>query len=286
VPLQNYYDPPPFLLSFLLITGSDLGSGCKGGLPRRDPPIRRTCYFNHASSDWSSRGYDWRRKRPLIPTPYGRNLRVRALAGTEIKAGFTARVSRSLECNCRTDGNGTPGGCYLVALCTICRPTAWNEQVRFFIISGWCNGKRGWFFRFIGARITPRYGMVWTILHLSCRLGYRLTPSSTRRSLPTRFIMNWTRWTTTCVWKFHLYCPLIRTHPCLFVDDPETFKDAPICIQVIGKTLEEEAVIAMGEIVDLALKAKLAPSKLWFAPFTTRQIEIVRLIIRDIIGMV
>jgi len=50
--------------------------------------------------------------------------------------------------------------------------------------------------------------------------------------------------------------------PCLCVDDPETFKDAPICIQVIGKTLEDEAVIAMGEIVDLALKAKLAPSKL------------------------
>jgi len=46
------------------------------------------------------------------------------------------------------------------------------------------------------------------------------------------------------------------------VDDPETFKDAPICIQVIGKTLEEEAVIAMGDIVDSALKTKVAPSKL------------------------
>jgi len=44
--------------------------------------------------------------------------------------------------------------------------------------------------------------------------------------------------------------------------DPEIFKHAPICIQVIGKTLEEEAVIAMGEIVDSALKTKLAPSKL------------------------
>jgi amidase len=38
------------------------------------------------------------------------------------------------------------------------------------------------------------------------------------------------------------------------VDDPQSFKDAPICIQIIGRTLEEEAVIAMGEIVDSALK--------------------------------
>jgi Asp-tRNA(Asn)/Glu-tRNA(Gln) amidotransferase A subunit family amidase len=55
--------------------------------------------------------------------------------------------------------------------------------------------------------------------------------------------------------------PFVLTH-FIYVDDPETFKDAPICIQVIGKTLEEEAVIAMGEIVDSALKTKLAPSKL------------------------
>ncbi|KAF4612974.1 hypothetical protein D9613_010910 [Agrocybe pediades] len=37
--------------------------------------------------------------------------------------------------------------------------------------------------------------------------------------------------------------------------DPETFKDAPITVQLIGRTLEEEAVIAMGEVVDAALKA-------------------------------
>ncbi|KAF9482262.1 general amidase [Pholiota conissans] len=36
---------------------------------------------------------------------------------------------------------------------------------------------------------------------------------------------------------------------------PETFKDAPITIQVVGRTLEEEAVIGMAEIVDAALKA-------------------------------
>ncbi|CAA7263308.1 unnamed protein product [Cyclocybe aegerita] len=38
--------------------------------------------------------------------------------------------------------------------------------------------------------------------------------------------------------------------------DPETFKDAPISIQVVGRTLEEEAVIRLGEIVDQALKAQ------------------------------
>jgi amidase len=44
-------------------------------------------------------------------------------------------------------------------------------------------------------------------------------------------------------------------------DKPETFKDAPISIQVVGRTLEEEAVIAMSEIVDAALK-KAPESKL------------------------
>ncbi|KAG6382122.1 general amidase [Boletus reticuloceps] len=37
--------------------------------------------------------------------------------------------------------------------------------------------------------------------------------------------------------------------------EPETFHDAPICLQLVGRTLEEEAVIAMTEIVDAALKA-------------------------------
>ncbi|KAF8905934.1 general amidase [Gymnopilus junonius] len=41
--------------------------------------------------------------------------------------------------------------------------------------------------------------------------------------------------------------------------DPAKFKDAPIGIQIIGRTLEEEAVIAMGEIVDSAIKAKIKP---------------------------
>ncbi|KAG6906122.1 hypothetical protein DXG01_015796 [Tephrocybe rancida] len=37
--------------------------------------------------------------------------------------------------------------------------------------------------------------------------------------------------------------------------EPEVFKDAPIAFQVVGRTHEEEAVLAMGEIVDRALKA-------------------------------
>ncbi|KAJ4485909.1 general amidase [Lentinula aciculospora] len=35
---------------------------------------------------------------------------------------------------------------------------------------------------------------------------------------------------------------------------PADFADAPISVQLVGRTLEEEAVIAMGEIVDAALK--------------------------------
>ncbi|KAG0695939.1 general amidase [Suillus ampliporus] len=35
--------------------------------------------------------------------------------------------------------------------------------------------------------------------------------------------------------------------------DPEKFKNAPICLQLVGRTLEEEAVIKMTEIVDAAL---------------------------------
>jgi amidase len=45
-------------------------------------------------------------------------------------------------------------------------------------------------------------------------------------------------------------------------DEPGVFKDAPITIQVIGRTLEEESVIRLGEIVDDALKTKTHVSKL------------------------
>ncbi|KAH8102239.1 general amidase [Cristinia sonorae] len=38
--------------------------------------------------------------------------------------------------------------------------------------------------------------------------------------------------------------------------DPETFLNAPVSLQLSGRTLEEEAVIAMTEIVDVALKTQ------------------------------
>ena len=38
-------------------------------------------------------------------------------------------------------------------------------------------------------------------------------------------------------------------------DDPETFKNAPISIQVVGRTLEEEALVGISEVVDQALQA-------------------------------
>lgn len=43
--------------------------------------------------------------------------------------------------------------------------------------------------------------------------------------------------------------------PTINSDDPEIFKNAPICLQLVGRTLEEEAVIKMTEIVDGALVA-------------------------------
>jgi len=64
-----------------------------------------------------------------------------------------------------------------------------------------------------------------------------------------------------CKFSFLLLSFIVK---CLsfFSDEPALFKDAPISIQVIGRTLEEEAVIRLGEIVDDALKAKIQATKL------------------------
>lgn len=40
-----------------------------------------------------------------------------------------------------------------------------------------------------------------------------------------------------------------------FTDRPELFADAPVGLQLMGRPQEEEAVIAMTEIVDDALKS-------------------------------
>ena len=37
-------------------------------------------------------------------------------------------------------------------------------------------------------------------------------------------------------------------------DNPETFQNAPVALQLVGQMLEEEAVLGMTEIVDEALK--------------------------------
>ncbi|KAI3619150.1 general amidase [Moniliophthora roreri] len=44
--------------------------------------------------------------------------------------------------------------------------------------------------------------------------------------------------------------------------DPDVWNDAPIVIQLVGRTLEEEAVVAMSEIVDAALKSAAVDFKL------------------------
>lgn len=56
--------------------------------------------------------------------------------------------------------------------------------------------------------------------------------------------------------------------------DPITYKNAPISIHLVGKTLEEEAVIAMSEIVDNALKANssVIRSQLFFFFFCPIQV--------------
>lgn len=40
----------------------------------------------------------------------------------------------------------------------------------------------------------------------------------------------------------------------LRVDDPSVWRNAPIALQLVGRSLEEEAVIGMTEIVAAALK--------------------------------
>ena len=51
---------------------------------------------------------------------------------------------------------------------------------------------------------------------------------------------------------------LVFTAGCILLsnllDEPEVFRDAPVSLQLVGRTLEEEGVIAMTEIVDAALR--------------------------------
>lgn len=70
--------------------------------------------------------------------------------------------------------------------------------------------------------------------------------------------------------KFEIFLFFFPSHAMLFIlilynpvsDEPALFKHAPITIQLIGRTLEEEAVIRMGEIVHNALKMRAQGPKL------------------------
>lgn len=74
---------------------------------------------------------------------------------------------------------------------------------------------------------------------------------------PTSSIANLTSRITSFVRTLQLRAPFYRasSFSVHITDDPEVFKGAPISLQVVGGTHEEEAVIAMTEVVDKALKA-------------------------------
>lgn len=53
----------------------------------------------------------------------------------------------------------------------------------------------------------------------------------------------------------HIRCLLLIQVSLALTDDPAVWQNAPTCLQLVGQTLEEEAVIAMTEIADAAIKA-------------------------------
>lgn len=58
-----------------------------------------------------------------------------------------------------------------------------------------------------------------------------------------------------CKYCLRIHILTVFTHPTLlFSDDPHIFIDAPVGLQLVGRTHEEEAVLAMTEVVDTALK--------------------------------
>jgi len=59
-------------------------------------------------------------------------------------------------------------------------------------------------------------------------------------------------------------------------DDPETFQNAPVCLQLVGRTLEEEAAIKMTEIVDAALVAAKPDSSGAYLPLLERLRAVLR----------
>lgn len=60
------------------------------------------------------------------------------------------------------------------------------------------------------------------------------------------------------IYRLCMYCKWLSSSVlliyALFADDPQLFHGLPVGLQLIGRTLEEEGVIAMTEVVDRALK--------------------------------
>ncbi|KAF8900249.1 general amidase [Gymnopilus junonius] len=94
--------------------------------------------------------------------------------------------------------------------------------------------------------IPPSYTMIWNALNyttLVCPTGLFVDPALDVKKPPHEFFSD----LDEAAYDFY---------------EPAKFAGAPISIQVIGRTSEEEAVTAMGEIVDLALHRKVPPAKL------------------------
>jgi amidase len=58
-------------------------------------------------------------------------------------------------------------------------------------------------------------------------------------------------------WCMSFLSPYGSRWQVFLTDKPETALHAPICVQLVAQTLEEEALLGMGEIVDAAVKAHL-----------------------------
>ena len=56
---------------------------------------------------------------------------------------------------------------------------------------------------------------------------------------------------------FAVLLSMFRLTAILPSDDPAIFKGSPIALQLVGRTLEDEAIIGMAEIVDAAIIQKL-----------------------------
>lgn len=63
------------------------------------------------------------------------------------------------------------------------------------------------------------------------------------------------RTSTDCVRLFsNTRLPCFLTDKVGFLDDPELLSGMPVGVQLVGRTHQEEALLAIGEIVDSALK--------------------------------